>query len=181
MNIDFNNPIYILGALVGTPFLLYFYTQYIKNKRIKFLKKMGFTVKTSFNRWNVSGIAKLSPDIMESEKRGVGTFKLGNDPDVWWLATLKKNDFELYIFKIYKFHANGANGVAKEWLVITVKNINDRQFEFNKLHKVIPTPDQFTLLENGVSLVYRDLLFSSAKLKGLIKNLLSFQKTNGLV
>ena len=181
MNIDFDNPIYIIGTILGVAFFAYFYTQYRKKKRINLLQKLGFKIKLKFNRWNLSALSKLSPDIMASEKGSFGTVKLGNDPDVWWLATQKKEAYELYIFKIYKFHQEGSHQVQKEWVVITIKNNNDKQIDHHKLNKLIPTPQQYQAIDSGVSLIYRDLFFSTSKLKSLINGILDYQKQTGLV
>ena len=177
MNIDFNNPTHLFGFIIALPVFGYLYSEYIKKKRVKLLKKLGFTVKLKPNKLTVSLLCKLSPNIMAREPLPNGAVIIGNDPEVWWLATKKNKDFELYIFKINKYFSQPlGHGLKKEWIVITLKSVNDKVINPIHLNRSILPPNSFQAIENGISLVYRDMFLSSGKITTLINDILNYQK-----
>lgn len=179
MNFACNNiylPLFLL-AIYGV--CIYLYSAYIKKIRIKLLQRLGFHVVSKSTRIDVSALRKLAPDLMLSEMPA-GTFKVGgNDPSVWWVATRKKKDYDLFVFKIVKFHHEG-KGREKEWLIVSLVN-KTHQIDHYKLCHALPGADSYREIENGASFVYRDIFFSSNKMKKIVRGLISYQKQNGLM
>jgi len=171
MDIDWESPSYwiVWALLVFVP--VYLYSQYRKNKRIRLLKDLKFTVNTNLTSLHRRALTKLAPEIMTSEKLPFGSIVIGNDPQVWWHAKRKTSLCDFSVFKINKHHPDeGERGVSKEWIVasLTVKKSHFGDPEYYQLSKRIPAPDQYYLTDEGVYLVYRDLFFSTNKLKLLV-------------
>ncbi len=139
--------------------------------------KLGFTIDYRPSRLTVYALSKLSPDIMAGRRLSSGSASPATQPDVWWLATRKYENIKLYVFKIYKFHRNGSNGVQKEWIIVTLKSETHLAKQNNFLDNV-PTPSQYQKNNNAISLVYRDLFFSQRELEKAVEGLMEYSKQN---
>jgi hypothetical protein len=169
---NFHELLYIFVPLAVLALLVYFYSLHRKKIRVRLLRQLKFKVMTKINRGTRFTLCKLAPEIMTSCKTGFGTVIIGKDPSVWWLATSKKEQDELYIFKISKTHERYTNDyILKEWIVIVLKSNQSQQIDKRKLLSLVPTPDDYEYPDNSICLIYRDLFLSMGKLKKIISGI----------
>ena len=178
MNIDFDNPIYIISLLLLISFGSYFYTRHRKLKRIKLLRNIGYQVSDKVSSIQRAGLIKLAPEIMSSEKLPFGMVKAGpKDPEVWWLAKNQNNDIKLSLFKIYKMRVEGRRAGEVEYLVaaISFKNSNLDEKQFKEISLRIQKSDEHYLTNNGAYFVYQDSFISNDDLVKLTNKIMSFK------
>jgi hypothetical protein len=180
MNIDFDNPIYIILLLLVIVFSGYYYTRRRKLKRIKLLKSLGFRVNDKVSSIQRAGLIKLAPEIMSPKNLSFGHVNVGpKDPEVWWHAKKKNDAVSLSLFKIYKIIGEKGDRYydKAEMFVAAItlkKNLLDQK-QLKELSLQLPRAKSFGLTDKGAYFVYDDLFFSYEHLIKLTEKIMGYQ------